>query len=194
MPKLLVIIGSTRPERIGLPIGRWFADFAQTHGTFEVEVADLKEINLPLLDEPQHPRLGQYQHEHTIQWSGHVNRADAIAMVIPEYNYSMTAPVKNALDYLYHEWCYKPLALVSYGGASGGLRAAQMVKQVATTLKMMPLPEGVSIPFAVQHLKAGTFEATDTVRQAAQAMLDELGRWEKALRQLRESQRQTSTK
>ena len=193
MPKLLVIIGSTRPGRIGLPIGRWFAEYARNNGPFEVSVADLKEINLPLLDEPQHPRLGQYQHEHTIQWSRMVGETDAIALVIPEYNYSMTAPVKNALDYLYREWNYKPAGLVSYGGASGGLRAAQMVKQVVTTLKMMPLPEGVSIPFAAQHIKDGVFESSDTISQAAKVMLDELGRWEEALRGLRESQRNPAT-
>ena len=118
-PRLLVVIGSTRPGRIGLPIARWFAERARGDGRFDVEVADLAEIGLPLMDEPHHPRLRQYVHEHTLRWSATVAAADAVVFVTPEYNYGLTAPVKNAIDYLHHEWRYKAAGFVSYGGVAG---------------------------------------------------------------------------
>ncbi len=186
MPTLLIIIASTRPGRAGLPVARWFEDAARRHGGFDVQVADLAEVNLPLLDEPHHPRLSQYTHEHTRAWSRIVSAADAFAFVMPEYNYAMTAPLKNALDYLSNEWHYKPVGLVSYGGLSGGLRAAQMVKEVVTTLRMMPLPEGVAIPFVAQHITDGTFTPPELATQAARTMLDELVRWAGALGTLRQ--------
>lgn len=193
MAKLLEIIASTRPGRAGLPVGRWFEQVARAHGAFEVEVADLLEINLPLIDEPKHPRFGDYQHAHTKAWSRIVDASEAVVLIMPEYNYSMTASLKNALDYLFREWNYKPVGLVSYGGASGGLRAAQMVKQAVTTVKMMPIPEGVSIPFVANHIKDGIFTPNDFITQSAHTMLEELVRWEMALRSLRESQRQLSS-
>src|SRR3954454_11360771 len=109
MPKLLVIVASTRPGRIGLPIGQWFCERVRSHGAFEVDFADLGEINLPLFDEPLHPRLRQYTHQHTKAWSARVEAADAFVIVTPEYNHSFPAPIKNAIDYLNHEWQHKPL-------------------------------------------------------------------------------------
>ena len=84
MPKLMIIIGSTRPGRAGLPIGDWFAGHARAHGDFDVDVADLAEIGLPLLDEPHHPRLRQYVHQHTRDWSARVGSADVFVIVTPE--------------------------------------------------------------------------------------------------------------
>lgn len=185
MPQLLVIIASTRPVRAGLAVGQWFSEYARNHGGFDVRVADLKELDLPLMNEPEHPRLRKYAHEHTKQWSQMVEGADAFAFVLPEYNYAMTAPLKNALDYLSIEWQYKPAGLISYGGISAGLRAAQMVKQVLTTLKVMPLPEAVAVPFVHQHIEDGTFKPTDLAIDSARQLLDELVRWEAALRPLR---------
>jgi NAD(P)H-dependent FMN reductase len=188
-PRLLVVIASTRPGRVGLPVGRWFDAQARAHDAFEVEVADLQELDLPFMDEPNHPRLGQYTHQHTKDWSATVNRADAFAFVMPEYNYSLTAPLKNAIDFLHQEWLYKPVGLVSYGGVSGGTRAAQMVKQVVTTLKMTPLPEAVAIPFVAKLIDDdGEFVPNETIEQSAKAMLDELVRVSVALAVLRGSE------
>lgn len=193
MPTLLVVIASTRPGRVGLPVGQWFIQFARQQGTFDVNVADLLELDLPLMNEPKHPRFRDYSLEHTKQWSRLVDAADAVVLVTPEYNHSMTAPLKNALDYLYAEWNYKPVGIVSYGGVSGGIRAAQMVKQVVTTLKMMPIPEAVSIPFVQEFMHDSVFHPSELIVQSAQMMLDELARWEGALRPLRESVRESTT-
>lgn len=189
MPKLGLIVASTRPGRVGLPVARWFLEEVKRHGYFDVTWIDLKEVNLPFLDEPQHPRLRQYIHEHTKAWSRLIDEQDAFVFVHPEYNFAMTAPLKNALDYLHWEWQYKPVGLVSYGGVSAGLRAAQQIKQVVTTLKMMPLFEAVSIPFVTQFIQEGVFVPNEVLKQAAPAMLEELKKWEEALRPLREDVR-----
>jgi NAD(P)H-dependent FMN reductase len=185
-PTLMIVIASTRPGRIGLPVGEWFAARAQEHGGFDVDVADLAEIDLPFMDEPKHPRLREYTHQHTKDWSAEVEAADAFVFVHPEYNYGINAPLKNALDYLNSEWKYKPLGLVSYGGVSAGTRAAQMIKQVATTLGMFPLFEAVSIPFVAEFVgEDGAIVPNEVMEKAAGGMLDELLRVSAAFAQLR---------
>ena len=82
------------------------------------------------------------------------HRADAFIFVIPEYNYGFDAATKNAIDYLHHEWHYKPAGFASYGGVAAGTRAVQMLKQVLTTLKVTPVFEAVNIPFVQQFLDA----------------------------------------
>ncbi len=185
MPTLKVIIASTRPGRVGLPIGQWFAEFAKKNGTFNVEVLDLAEINLPFFDEPNHPAMRQYTKEHTKKWSAQVDGADAFVVVLPEYNFTMPATLVNAFDFLYHEWNYKPIGFVSYGGVSAGTRSVQTAKLLATTLKMMPMYEAVTLPFIGQLMKEGVFAANETHEKAAAKMLEELAKWTGALKTLR---------
>lgn len=188
-PRLQIIIASTRPGRIGLPVAEWFRERAEEHGGFEIEVVDLAEVKLPFLDEPNHPRLRQYVHQHTKDWSATIDRADAYVFVMPEYNYGFNAELKNALDYLHWEWQYKPVGFVSYGGISAGTRAVQMIKQVVTTLKMVPVPEAVSIPFVKQFLSDdGEIHGNDVMRDAAKSMLDELQVLTGALKSVREKE------
>lgn len=185
MPTLTVIIGSTRPGRAGQPIAEWFIEHARAHGGFDVEEADLAEVGLPLFDEPNHPRLGQYVNQHTKDWSARIDRADAVVFVTPEYNYGYPATIKNAIDYLHREWRDKPAGFVSYGGVAAGTRAVQQLKQVVTTLRMVPVMESVNIPFHATMIKDGTFQPNDVLNQAADTMLDELLRLESALHTLR---------
>lgn len=104
MPRLQIIIASTRPGRVGPTVAEWFYRFAEQHGGFEVELVDLAEADLPLLDEPAHPRLKQYSQEHTRAWSRKVDSADAFVIVTPEYNFGSPPALVNALNYLYQEW------------------------------------------------------------------------------------------
>ena len=113
MPKLSIVVGSTRPGRIGLAVATWFVERARAHGGFEIELVDLAALNLPMLDEPKHPSLREYTHAHTRAWSATVASADAFVFVTPEYNHGAPAPLINAIDYLVHEWSYKPAAFVS---------------------------------------------------------------------------------
>jgi NAD(P)H-dependent FMN reductase len=185
-PLLQVVIGSTRPGRVGPSVAEWITARAAAHGFFDVEVVDLAEVNLPMFDEPRHPRLRQYEHQHTRDWSATISRADAFIFVVPEYNYGFNAATKNALDYLNHEWRYKPAGFASYGGVAAGTRAVQMLKQVMTTLKMVPVFEAVNIPFVQQFLDADRRLAPNEIMtESATTMLDELARLAVALRPLR---------
>ncbi len=186
MPKLCVIVASTRPNRAGLSIAEWFVRQAKAHGGFDVEVADLKEIGLPLLDEPKHPRLRDYQHEHTRKWSAIVDAADAFALVTPEYNFCSPPALLNALDYLFHEWSYKPAGFVSYGAASGGVRSVQMTKLLLTSLKIVPIPEAVTIAsFRELMDPSGVFRGSEPLEKSVTTQLGELVRWSGALKALR---------
>jgi NAD(P)H-dependent FMN reductase len=183
-----VIIASTRPGRVGLPVGQWFYDRAVKHGGFEVELIDLAEVNLPFMDEPHHPRLGKYTHQHTKDWSATVSRGDAYVFVTPEYNHSFPASLKNALDFLHVEWADKAAALVSYGGVSAGLRAAGALKPVLAALRMVPVVEAATIPFFQQFLTDDDqFVANEQLEAGGKAMLDELLRLTTALQPLRAS-------
>lgn len=184
-PVLLVVIASTRPGRVGPSVATWFIELARRHGGFEVEVVDLAELDLPMMDEPNHPRLRQYTHDHTKRWSAIVDRADAFVFVMPEYNYGFTAPLKNAIDYLHQEWRSKPISFVSYGGISAGLRAVQQLKQVVTALSMMPAVAAVPVPFVAQHVEDGVFTPTEIMETGAKATLDELVELHGALSKLR---------
>src|SRR5437867_628693 len=130
---LMVIVASTRPGRLGPAIASWFVDATRAQARdlgVTIDLSDLAEINLPLLDEPEHPSAGNYLHQHTRSWSRRVTAADAFLVVTPEYNFGMPATLKNALDYLYAEWAWKPVGFISYGNTSAGTRAVQMAKQV----------------------------------------------------------------
>lgn len=185
MHKVMVLQVSTRPSRLSDPIARWTLDRVKAHGKLEPVVVDLRQEALPLFDEPEHPRLGKYVHEHTRRWSAKVRAADAFVLVTPEYNFATPPSLVNALTYLSSEWAYKPAAFVSYGGVSAGLRGVQMTKQLLTALKVMPIPEAVSVPFFTQHIKDGVFAPGEVQEKAAAAMLDELTRWTAALAPMR---------
>lgn len=187
IPKLHTVVCSTRPTRVGPSVAAWFHDHATRHGRFDCALVDLAEFDLPVFDEPEHPRLRRYRHEHTKRWSASVEAADAFVFVTPEYNYSPPPSLVNALDYLVVEWGYKPVGFVSYGGISGGLRAVQAERLMVTTFKMMPMLEAVAIPNVSQHLDADKrFTPAEPHVSSATAMLDELFRWAQALRPLRQ--------
>lgn len=185
-PVLRIIIGSTRPGRVGPAVADWIARRTEEHGGFQVEVTDLAELDLPMLNEPNHPRFKQYVHQHTKDWSALVEGSDAFIFVTPEYNYGFSAALKNAIDYVWGEWQNKPAGIVSYGGVAAGTRATQMLKQVLTALKVMPVPEAVNIPFVREYLdEEGRLKPSEIMESSATAMLDEVLRWTHALRPLR---------
>ena len=183
--KLAVVVVSTREGRVGESVGKWFLGYAQEHGGFDVELIDLKEVNLPLLNEPKHPVLHDYQFEHTKRWSKLIEPADAFVFVTPEYDYFVPGALVNAIDYLAREWNYKPAGLVGYGGISGGLRSIQAAKPLLTSVKMMPIPESVSVQFVQNNIEEGVFTPERKHEDMARLMLDELVRWATALKTLR---------
>jgi NAD(P)H-dependent FMN reductase len=185
MPSAMVVQVSTRPSRESDPIAKWTLERAKAHGKLDVTFVDLREEALPMFDEPEHPRFGRYVHEHTKRWSSKVKAADAFLFVTPEYNFGMPPSLLNAITYLHAEWAYKPAAFVSYGGVSGGTRSQQMAKLTLTSLKVMPLPEAVSIPFFTKSIKDGTFTPGDVQDKAITLVFDELAKWATALKTIR---------
>jgi NAD(P)H-dependent FMN reductase len=186
MHKLMIITASTRDGRKGPIVARWIEAEARRDADWEVVPVDLKTLALPMLDEPEHPRLRHYHYEHTKRWSAMVEAADAFIAVTPEYNFSAPPALINAFDYLAHEWAYKPLAFVSYGGVSGGTRSVQMLKQIATSLKLVPVLEAVNVPFFAQFIDGdGRFQPNEQTVKGAAGMLAELKKWTGALKSMR---------
>jgi NAD(P)H-dependent FMN reductase len=185
VPRLLIVIGSTRPGRQGEAVATWFTQQAQAHGGFELDVADLAALKLPLLDEPNHPRLGEYTQDHTRTWSAKVAPADVIVFVTPEYNHSMPASVKNAIDFLHNEWRHKAVGIVSYGGIAAGTRAVTALEPVLSALMMYLAANLVNIPFFSRYIEDGVFTGDTGTDAAAQAMLKELAELDAALSRLR---------
>jgi NAD(P)H-dependent FMN reductase len=178
-----IIIASTRPGRIGDKVGAWIAEYAVKNSQFEVSVSDLKEMSLPLFDEPGHPMAAVYQNAHTKVWSAKVAAADAFIIVTPEYNYTMPPSLLNAIDYLHHEWKYKPAAFVGYG-ATGAVRAIQTAKLIVANLSVMPIPAAVNL-MGVYAPAITEIVVDEKQQQAADRMLSELWTWAEALQALR---------
>lgn len=183
--KLLTIVGSTRPGRMAPIIARWFHELAGEDERFDAEYVDLVDFALPLFDEPQHPRLGQYEHEHTKAWSAKIASGDAFVFVAPEYNHGPSPALLNAIDYLSLEWARKPAAFVSYGGVAAGARSVQMLKPILSALEVVPIQPSVAIPMFPNFIKEGNFEPTEPLVAAAGDVLDHLQQWSTALRTLR---------
>lgn len=186
MLKLKIITASTRTARKGPAVAAWIGALARTQADFETEELDLAKISLPFLDEPYMANLQRYQHDHTRKWSATIGGADAFIIVTPEYNNSYPAPLKNAIDYLFREWNYKPVAFVSYGGVSGGTRSVHDLRAVVSAVKMVAVKEAVNIPFFEKYIdESGHFNATDEHTQAAQHLFSALVKWASALRDMR---------
>lgn len=145
MAHIQVIIGSTRPGRAGKAIGEWFfkqLDEKKYNATFEL--VDLADYNLPLLDESNLPAMQQYSQDHTKKWAEKIAQADGYIIITPEYNHAVPAALKNAIDYLFMEWNYKPMAYVSYG-AVGGVRAIEQLVNAAVGVNAFPLRDQLHI-------------------------------------------------
>ncbi len=137
--KIGVIIGSNRPTRLGDKVAQWFMNQVKDTPGTTFEIIDLKEVNLPYLDEPKLPSQGDYQHEHTKKWGTLLAQYDGFVLVTPEYNHGYSAPLKNALDTAYAEWARKPVAFVGYGSLGASAAIEQLVN-VTAQLHMVPQP------------------------------------------------------
>ena len=174
-PKLNIVIGSTRPGRVGPVVAQWLDEVARQHSEFEVELVDLAAFDLPLLNEQAHPMTQQYTQEATQRWSQSVASADAFIFVTPEYNYFPPAALVNAVQVVAKEWHYKPAAVVSYGGISGGLRAAQVLRQLLSNVNVYALTQPVPVPLFTQFVgEDGVFRPGELITDGVRQMLDEI--------------------
>jgi NAD(P)H-dependent FMN reductase len=143
----MIILGSTREGRLGDKVAEWLNDEVSKIENFEIDFVDLRDLDLPFFNEPQSPAMiknGEYQNTSQKNWGERVANADAYLIITPEYNHSYSAVLKNALDYVYHEWAKKPVAFVAYG-VVGGARAVEHLRGVVAQLQMVSIQEAVHI-------------------------------------------------
>ena len=178
----MIIVGSVRPGRIGLPIAQWVREVAD--GDWETDLVDLAELALPFMDEPNHPSIRKYTKQHTLDWSARVDAADAIIMVTPEYNHSYSPALKNAIDFLGQEWWRKPVGFVSYGGVSGGTRGVVGLEPAILTVGMVRTGATVELPFAGKQVDEGVFTPSAKEIAVLDKQLEELSGLATALRPL----------
>lgn len=184
MLRIAIIIGTTRPGRIGEAVARWVYDLAQQRTDAEFELVDLEDFNLPLLDEPVSPSQGKYSKPHTLAWAEKVNSFDGYVFVTPEYNHGTSAALKNAIDFLYAEWNNKAASFVGYGSA-GGVRAVEHLRQVLAEVQIATVRNQVALSLFTDFENFTNFKPAAYHEQSVETMLDQLVAWSGALKPLR---------
>jgi NAD(P)H-dependent FMN reductase len=185
MPNTIgIIVGSTRQERLGERVARWVERHARLREDLAVEWIDLVDWIFPNYYHPLPTRLAErnYSDQRERSWVDVVGRLDGVIIVTPEYNHGYPAGLKNALDYVYAGWNRKPVAFVSYGGTSGGVRAVQQLRQVAIELQMAPIRDEVNIPFVFRALDERGEPKDEIHRKRLEAMLTDLTWWVETLK------------
>lgn len=185
MIKLGIIIGSTRPGRNGEAVARWVHEIASKRSDAQFELVDLKDFNLPLLDEPVPPSMGHYTKQHTKDWAAKIDSFDGYVFVTPEYNHSTSAALKNAIDYLYREWNNKAAGFVSYGSA-GGTRAVENLRLVMGELMVADVRAQVTLSLFTDFENFKVFKPEARREDSVNAMLEQLVAWSTALKSLRQ--------
>jgi NAD(P)H-dependent FMN reductase len=189
MIKIAIILGSTRPGRNGEPVAKWVHQVAKKRSDAEFELVDIKNFNLPLLDEPLSPIMGQYSKPHTRVWAAKIASFDAYVFVTPEYNHGIPGALKNAIDFLFAEWNNKAAGFVSYGGVSGA-RAVEQLRLVLAEVRMATVRNQVLLSMFTDFENFSVFKPDSRKATSINEMLDELIAWGGALKTLRK----TSTK
>ena len=184
MLKVGIITGSTRPNRKSLDVAKWVLEVAQKRGDAEYELVDIKDFELPLLDEPMPPSMGQYQHPHTKRWAAKIQSLDAFVFVSPEYNHGIPAALKNAIDFLFAEWRNKAAGFVSYGGASGA-RAVEHLRLVLAEVQVATVRAQVLLSLFHDFEHFTTFKPGASHEKSVATLLGQVVAWGGALKQLR---------
>jgi NAD(P)H-dependent FMN reductase len=185
MLKIAIIIGSTRPGRLGEAVARWALDVARQRTDATFELLDLASFNLPLLDEPLPASSGQYSHPHTRAWSAAIASFDGYIFVTPEYNHGISGALKNAIDFLNREWANKAAGFIGYGGAMGA-RAIEHLRAVMGSLQVATVLPQVGLSLFTDFEKFSVFKPTELQTKSLVTLLDHVVAWSGALRTLRE--------
>ena len=186
MLRVAIILGSTRPGRKGEAVARWVYNIAkkQRSNDAQFEYVDIKDFNLPLLDEPGIISQGQYTQDHTKKWSAKIDSFDAYVFVTAEYNHGIPGALKNAIDFLYREWNNKAAGFVSYGG-TGGVRAVEDLRLVMAELQVATVRAQVTLSLFTDFENFTTFKPAPYQEQYVNTMLDQVIAWGIALKALR---------
>lgn len=184
MIRVAIIIGSTRPGRIGEAVARWVHEIAAERDDAEFAIVDLKNVDLPLLDEPMPAAMGRYRHPHTRAWAKKIASFDAYVFVTPEYNHSIPGALKNAVDYLHAEWRNKAAGFVGYG-STGGVRAVEHLRLTLSEVHVADVSAQVALSLFADFQDFSVFRPAARQRDAVSAMLDQVVSWGRALKPLR---------
>jgi NAD(P)H-dependent FMN reductase len=195
MAKIGIIVGSTRPGRNSQAIADWVFEQAKQRTDATFELVDLKDFNLPLLDEPisafgVSQGYGQYQHEHTRKWSAAIGSLDGFIFVTPEYNHSVPGALKNSFDFLYPEWNDKAAAVVSYGSA-GGVRAAEQLRVILAELQVATVRAEVNLSTYTDFERFKNFNPSPSHEMQLSRLFDQLVAWTSAFAALRLNQKRS---
>jgi NAD(P)H-dependent FMN reductase len=184
MNKIAVIIGSTRPGRNGEAVARWVYEIAKKRTDAEFELVDIAAFNLPLLDEPVPPSMGQYSKPHTQAWAAKIASFDGFVFVTPEYNHATSGALKNAIDFLYKEWNNKAAGFVGYGSL-GGTRAVENLRLIMGELQVADVRNQVALSLFTDFENFSVFKPAELHIASVNAMLDQVIAWSGALKSLR---------
>jgi NAD(P)H-dependent FMN reductase len=187
LPRIGIVIGSTREGRFGEKPAKWFHEIAHQRTDLAVELIDLRDYPLPHFDEAMAPAWAPSKNEVAQRWAARLEALDGLIVVTPEYNHGPSAVLKNALDFAYKEFGRKPIGFVGYGGV-GAARAIEQLRLVAVELQMAPVRNAVHIGMVefVGVLQQGkSFDDFPHLGQSAAALLDDIAWWARALRQAR---------
>ena len=184
MIKIGVIVGSTRPGRKALDVANWVLDIAGLRGDALFELVDIQDFNLPLLDEPVPPSMGQYSQPHTLAWAARIAEFDGFVFVTPEYNHATSGALKNAIDFLFKEWNNKAAGFVGYGSV-GAARAIENLRLIMGELQVADVRAQVMLSLADDWEQYTKFNPREHHEQAVDAMLDQVVQWSEALKVLR---------
>jgi NAD(P)H-dependent FMN reductase len=179
-----IIVGSTRPGRKAAAVAKWVFDILKSRKDAEFEIVDIEDYKLPLLDEPVPPVMHQYSNPHTKTWSEKIASLDAYIFVTPEYNHATSAALKNAIDFLFHEWNNKAAGFVGYGGA-GGVRAVENLRLVMGEIKIADVRAQVALSMFTDFENFTAFKPHEKHDKAVHSMADEVIAWGRALKALR---------
>lgn len=183
--RIAIILGSTRPGRVGEGVAQWAHGVAGKRRDADYELVDIMDFNLPLLDEPVPPSRGQYSKEHTKKWAAKIGSFDGFVFVTGEYNHGIPGALKNAIDFLYAEWNNKAAGFVSYGGA-GGARAVESLRLVMAELQVADVRAQLMLSLLNDFENYTKFKPAPGHEKALNTMLDQLVAWAAALRNVRQ--------
>ena len=179
--RLAIIEGSTRVQRQGENVSKWFTNYLQQNQRFSIDVIKLADMDLDPVQSQDHPRSGKYS-PGVQAFADRVGAADAFAFVTPEYNHSFPASLKHALDSCYAEWNGKAAVVVSYGGVWGGMRAAEQLRPILSGLGIATMRDSISITAVATHFPPdGPPVELEPVETVASSLLVELDWWAQAL-------------
>lgn len=186
-PRIGIILGSTRQGRFADKPAAWIMNLAKAHPEATFELVDLRDYPMPFFDEPRSPMMVPPKNEVALRWGKKVAELDAFIFVTAEYNHSISAVLKNALDYAYAEFNRKPATFIGYGNA-GGARGVEQLRLILAELQVASLKHAVHIgytEFIGMLMHGKTFEDFPHLEQSATKMFADLVWWTNALKAAR---------